>query len=147
MKIALKLIPAAFLLSVIILTMSCRPEPVAPEEARVIILQPTAGSTLNAGDVTVRVYPEYFKLTDNTGQPNIHGEGHIIYYLDSTPPLIKGESALTAEGTYNIASEKIFTWTDVAPGDHDFWVQLVNNDNSVLEPPAAVRVPVRLVAK
>lgn len=125
---------------------SCRPEPIAPDDARIIILQPSAEAVLPSGQLTVRTFVEYFTLVDKTGQANHSGEGHLIFYIDVTPPLVKGESALTAKGTCFVSAEKTYTWENVSPGQHSFWVQLVNNDNTVLEPPVAVRVPVTTVS-
>jgi hypothetical protein len=121
---------------------SCRPEPVAPDDARILILDPPAGATLSSGDVTVKTFSEYIKLVDKAGQTSEPGQGHIVYYMDVIPPVTKGESALTDPGTYFATIEPFYTWENVAPGNHIFWVQLVNNDNTPLEPPSAVRVPI-----
>ncbi len=137
----------AVILLVIVPLSSCRPEPVAPDDARVIVIQPSADAVLSSGPVTVRTFVEYFKLVDKTGQSNQPGEGHLIFYKDVTPALSKGKSALTADGTYMITVEKSYTWENVLPGQHSFWVQLVNNDNTVLEPPVAVRIPVTVVSQ
>jgi hypothetical protein len=134
------------ILFVIVPLSSCRPEPVAPDDARVIILQPSADSAISSNSVTVRTYVEYFNLVDKSGQANKPGEGHIIFYLDVAPPTVSGQSAITYGGTYIISAKKSFTWENVLPGQHSFWVQLVNNDNTVLEPPAAVRVPLTIIS-
>ena len=126
---------------------SCRPEPVAPEEARVLILEPSADSTINYANVSVKTYVEIFNLVDKIGQANVPGEGHIVFYLDVTPPLNKGESALTGAGTYFVTRDTVHVWEKVPAGAHTFWVQLVNNDNTPLEPPAAVYVPVTVKLK
>ena len=126
------------------LAASCQPEPVMPDDARVLILDPSAGATLSARDVTIRTFVDYFKLTDKSGQAIQPGEGHLIFYMDVTPPVRKGDSALTAEGTYFVTINTSHTWSAVLPGKHVFWVQLVNNDNTPLEPAAAVRVPVTI---
>jgi hypothetical protein len=133
-------------LLVIILLSSCRPEPVVSDDAMVIILQPSADSVLSSNSVTIRTYVENFNLVNKSGQANRHGEGHLVFYMDSAPPIAKGQSALTPGNTYIISAEKSYTWENVLPGQHSFWVQLVNNDNTVLEPPAAVRAPVTVVA-
>jgi hypothetical protein len=130
-----------------LLLSACRPEPVASGEGQIIILNPSAGETISSSAVTVNVFVENIKLADKSGQPNQPGEGHIIYYLDVTPPLGKGQSALTIEGSYALSNSKTHTWENVTAGPHNFWVQLVNNDNTPLEPPAAVRVPVTVVLK
>jgi hypothetical protein len=134
-------------LILVFLFASCRPEPVEPQEAQLIILNPSAGETINSTSVQVKIYVENFVLADKVGQNNQTGEGHVIYYLDVTPPLVKGQTALTAEGSYALSVSKNYSWDNVAPGQHNFWAQLVNNDNTPLEPPAAVRIPVRVVLK
>jgi hypothetical protein len=125
---------------------ACRPEPVASGDANVLILQPSADSIIHSSSVTVRTFIENFKLVDKPGQANMEGEGHLIFYKDVTPTTHKGESALTTETSYILSIEKSYTWENVTEGQHQFWVQLVNNDNTCLEPPAAVRVPVRVVS-
>jgi hypothetical protein len=119
---------------------ACRPEPLAPQNARVLIIDPPAESTRAINTVTVKTFVEKFDLVDKTGQSNKPGEGHIIYYLDETPPIEQGVSALTAEGTCAISTDTTYIWDGLQPGTHTFWAQLVNNDNTPLEPPAAVRV-------
>jgi hypothetical protein len=130
----------ALVLLVLIPSIACHPEPVAPQEARILIIDPAAESVINTATVTIKTFVERFNLVDKTGQPNSPAEGHIIYYKDVTPPLEPGESALTAEGSYILSTETSETWSNLQPGRHTFWVQLVNNDNTPLLPPSAVRV-------
>ena len=118
----------------------CHPEPVIPQDARVLIIDPAAESTVTTSTVTIKTFVERFNLVDKAGQPNSPGEGHLVYYMDAQPPLEQGNSALTPEGTYAVTTETSRTWLNVPPGTHTFWVQLVNNDDTPLEPPAAVRV-------
>jgi hypothetical protein len=134
-------------LSVLILLSGCRPEPLAPQEGQLYILSPSAKDTITDSSLDIRVYVDNFSLTADQSRPNQRNEGHLIYYMDITPPLTKGKSALTEEGTYVISIEKSHTWTNLEAGPHNFWVQLVNNDNSPTEPPLAVRVPVTVVLK
>jgi len=121
---------------------SCRPEPASPQEARLLILRPSAESTVSGSSVIIKVFIEFFSIAGKTGLPNVPGEGHIVYYRDVEPPLKAGESALTAAGSYIVTTETSYMWTGISPGEHTFWVQLVNNDNTPLQPPAAVYVPV-----
>ena len=146
-KTILKVMPLIILGLILPALVSCRPEPVAPQEGRILILEPSADSTVTSPNITVRTYVEFFNLVDKTGQANVPGEGHIIFYLDVTPPLKKGESALTADGTYFITKDTVHVWEKVPAGAHTFTVQLVNNDNTPLEPPAAVRAPVTIKLK
>ncbi len=97
--------------------------------------------------MNILTYVENFRVVDKIGQTNNPGEGHLIYYKDVNPPVVKGEQALTADNTCIISTDRLHTWQNVEPGNHVFWVQLVNNDNTVLEPPAAVNVPIIVVNK
>jgi hypothetical protein len=119
---------------------ACHPEPVMPQDARVLIINPAAESTISSNTITIRTFVERFDLVDKTGQKSSPGEGHIVYYMDVTPPMEQGNSALSADGTYVISTDTSYTWNNVQPGMHVFWVQLVNNDNTPLEPQQAVRV-------
>jgi hypothetical protein len=135
------------LLPALTMAISCRPEPLAPEEAVVYIVEPAADSIVQGNSVNVYTYSVNFEIVDKIGQPNKPGEGHIIYYRDVTAPIVKGKTALTPEGTYKVTTDSRYTWSDVSDGAHIFWVQLVNNDNTPLEPAAAVSVPVTVVNK
>lgn len=130
------LVPVVLLL----LLAACHPEPVMPQDARVLIISPSADSTQSASAVSIRIYVERLSLVDESGPPNIPGEGHLVYYLDVTPPLEAGKSALTGEGTCAVSTATTYKWDNLKPGRHIFWVQLVNNDNTPLTPPQAVRV-------
>ena len=81
-----------------------------------------------------------FKLNDDhVGQANVPGEGHYIYYLDVDPPTTQGQPAITAAGTYKITAGSSFTWSQVPTGTHTFALQLVNNDNTSLNPAAIMK--------
>jgi hypothetical protein len=143
----LKFIVIILLCSSIVMVAACRPEPVASEEARLLVLDPSAEASLYSSEINVRTYVENFNLVKKIGQNPAFGEGHIIYYLDVTPPLIKGNSALTQEGSYVVSTQKSYIWHNVTPGSHNLWVQLVNNNDTCLEPAAAVRVPINVILK
>ena len=128
-----------FLLVLLPLT-ACHPEPVMPQDARVLIINPAAESTISSNTITIRTFVERFNLVDKVGQKSSPGEGHIVFYKDVTPPMKQRKSALSADGTYMISTDTSYTWNNVQPGIHTFWVQLVNNDNTPLEPQQAVRV-------
>lgn len=84
-----------------------------------------------------------FKLSDDKiGKQNVAGEGHMIYYLDVDPPTAPGESALTADGTFKATTEGFYLWDHVPPGKHTFSVQLVNNDNTPLDPAVVAQVTI-----
>ena len=110
----------------------------APAPAVKIAL-PQNRATLQPGNVTVTVQVSNLNLVNKIGQPNVTGEGHIVYYADVVPPTDAGKPALTTTGTYSASADTSYTWTNVAAGTHTFWVQLVNNDNTPLTPPVLAK--------
>jgi plastocyanin len=98
------------------------------------ILEPTDGSEIQGDNVTVVVDVSDFELVDKLGQENVEGEGHIHYYMDAAVPTAPGNPAITAPGTYAPIANTSYTWQNVAPGMHNFSVQLVNNDHTPLAP-------------
>lgn len=110
------------------------------------IIQPQDGSTVPAGSVTVTVQVSGFTLVDKLGQANVAGEGHIHYFLDVTPPITPGQPAVTAAGTYAPTASTSYTWPNVAEGTHIFWVELVNNDHTPLNPPVDAMATVVVAA-
>ena len=125
----------------LLLLVACRPtEPIYPIEPHVLILSPAMNSTFPPGPVTVKVWVESFDLVDKVGQPNVPGEGHLIYYLDALPPVQTATPAITDTGTYVVSTDTIYTWPNIAAGEHTLAVQAVNNDNSPINAPTAVRV-------
>jgi hypothetical protein len=83
---------------------------------------------------------------DHIGKQNVTGEGHIIYYLDVTPPTVPGQPATTAPGTYQATTDDFHIWPEVPAGDHTFWAQLVNNDNTPLDTPVITRIDITIPA-
>lgn len=96
------------------------------------IIAPSLGATVPAGNVTINLQVRDFVLVDKTGQPNFPGQGHIIYYMDTEPPIVPGQIATTEQGTFVVSVNPTYTWTNVKPGIHTFYVQLVSNDNLTL---------------
>jgi hypothetical protein len=77
----------------------------------------------------------YIKLNDdNIGKQNVPGEGHIIYYLDVEPPTFPDQLATTNPGTFISTTEDFHLWENVPTGRHVFSIQLVNNDDTSLDP-------------
>lgn len=123
---------------------SCRQkEPLSPEEPYAVLLTPSEGVTVAAGDIEVRIFLQNFEVNENTSLPNKPNQGHIIYYLDVDVPLVYGAAATTEPGSYAISTQTSFLWKNVTPGEHTFTVQLVNNDNTPLLPPTTVRASIR----
>ena len=117
---------------------ACRPvEPIYPIEPHVLLLSPSYGSTFSPGPITVHAYVESVNLVDKAGQPNVPGEGHLIYYLDVNPPVVTGITATTASGTFVTSTKLSYTWPQVGSGEHILAVQLVNNDNTPMRAPSA----------
>ena len=95
------------------------------------VTAPMEGVTLQEDNVTVTFQVTDFKLVrssvplDQAGkQPeaNRPGEGHLHFMLDLRP-LVVWERA------------DPYTFENVAPGEHQLMVELVNNDHSPLSPP------------
>lgn len=127
------------------LSVSCRQkEPLAPEEPYAVLLTPSEGSTISAGDIEVRVFLQNFTINENSGVPNKPNQGHLIYYLDVDAPHLHGALATTAPGTYAISTSTSFVWKNVPSGEHTLTIQLVNNDDTPLLPPTAVRANVNV---
>lgn len=112
----------------------------------ILITMPLNVSIVPAGDVTVSTVVSNFNLVKGTGQGNAVGEGHIIYYMDVTPPTMQGQTATTGAGTYAESTATSYTWHNVQPGFHYFSVQLVNNDSTPLLPAIKVTVYVTVQA-
>ncbi len=101
---------------------------------QISITEPKNASTISAGDVMVSVEVKNFTLVDKLGKPNVAGEGHLHYYMDVNVPMTPGKPAVTAVGTFAPTTNTTFTWKNVTAGNHNFSVQLANNDHTPLIP-------------
>jgi plastocyanin len=101
---------------------------------QIIIMEPKENAELSAGDVNVSVEVGNFALVNKLGKANVAGEGHIHYYMDAKVPTAPDKPALSTPGTYAPTMNTTYTWKNVAPGMHNFSVQLVNNDHTPLIP-------------
>lgn len=120
------------------------PEPSPTTTPSLVILQPTEGAVLVDPNVSVIVQVAGLNLVDTTGIVNVSGEGHIIYYYDVAAPTVQGQPAVTAPNTYAITISSSYIWANVPDGVHTFWVELVNNDNTPLNPPVVQKVTVSI---
>lgn len=124
--------------------------PLTQEEASkpsVEITYPEKGSDPVApGDVLVALTVRSFTVVDKIGKTAKRGEGHLVYYLDVDKiPTVTGASALTRSGIDSAASAQTsHTWKHVKAGRHTLGVQLVNNDDTPLDPPATDEIEVRV---
>ena len=119
--------------------------PQAPEAPAVFITSPPFDGGVISGNVTIVVQVTHFSLATE-GSVNVPGTGHLVYYLDAAPPVARGQPAFTQPGTYAVSPSPLYTWTDVRPGTHTFAVQLVNPDNTPLNPPVIDAVDVTVVS-
>ena len=108
---------------------------------------PAAGITY--ADVEVSIQVANFNLVEKSGEPNVPGEGHIIYYLAEPPtfPKAKAHAAqgLFSEGTVSTSH----TWSNYNYTAGEYWIfsaQLVNNDDTPLVPPVFARIVTHLPA-
>jgi len=62
--------------------------------------------------------------------------------MDVEPPTTPGQPAVTGPGTYAAVMDTTYTWSNVAPGNHTFSVQLVNNDHTPLATPVVATIAV-----
>ncbi len=92
----------------------------AASDATVRLVEPTAGATVAAGTVTVRVETTglKFSMPSNT---NVSGEGHVHFTLDDRPFIMSVEPQAELE--------------DVSPGQHTLKAELVQNDTQSFDPP------------
>ena len=115
---------------------SATPSPsVVSGVASLLLLKPDKGSHIPAGDVTVVLQVDNFKLVEKFGRPAVAGEGHIHYYLDVPEGAVSDDPDTPAVppkdvGTYVTAAGTSYTWKDVKPGPHIFAALLVDNDHT-----------------
>ena len=135
------------------------PTPNTSGNPKVSIASPKDGDEVDINDVVVKVDVSGFTLTHKMGLEPVDGEGHLIYYVwngfgeDGTTyavPTTPGQPA-NSGGTGYVAvasAEKENAWSAfVQPGRQVFAAQLVNNDNTPLEPPQVAKVTVTVTGK
>jgi hypothetical protein len=107
------------------------------------ITTPAGGSSLPPGNILVELAVDDFLVNAGSmGVVNRTGEGHVIYYLDETPPIDRGIPATTDTCIVSAKLRKL--WKAVPSGRHVFSVQLVNNDDTPLDPPVFRSVSVKV---
>jgi plastocyanin len=112
----------------------------------ITIASPMEGLAIASSNVTVSVVTNNFKLVDKTGAlSGGQNVGHVIFYLDVTPPTHEGRTALTQRGTCAAAIDAEYTWENVRPGPHTLGVQLVTSDNMPLNIPLSATVKINVV--
>jgi plastocyanin len=116
--------------------------PSAVATPSVIINAPVDGAVFTSSRITVNIQVSKFFLGTVSGEPVSPGEGHVIYYLDTTPPTPAGEPATTTPGTYQALANTTFSWSILSSGIHTLAVELVNNDDTPLDPPVIAQVSI-----
>ncbi len=106
------------------------------------IQDPLTGSVIPDSNITITVAVSGFKLFSPTEVSNTPGEGHINYFLDVDAPVTQNEPAVTAPNTYASSSSTSYQWSDLSDGVHTFSAELVNNDNTPLNPPVVAKVSI-----
>ncbi len=117
----------------------------ADTNPRITISVPVNGKIQKAGPVTINVSVSNFNLVDKLGSANVAGEGHLHYFMDVEPPTDPGKPAVTAQGTYAATAATSYTWENVKPGIHTFYVELINNDHTPLAKPVVVMVQIYVI--
>lgn len=119
------------------------PPPPAAAAPTLAITSPSAGATVDAGNIVVTVQVSDFQL--EPPGPVAAGKGHLHYYMDVEIPTEPGKPAVSAPGTYKASPGTSATWENVPAGTHTFGAQLVNGDHTPLGPPitATITVTVR----
>ncbi len=107
-----------------------------------VIVSPREGAEISGDSVTITTESANFSIVDKIGQPNFANEGHLMFYQDVEAPTIQGPQATTRPGTYMAVAGNSYTWQNVTPGTHSFSVQLVNNNNTPLNPPISAKITV-----
>ena len=110
---------------------------------RIRIPTPADASSLPPGNILIELAVDGFIVNARSmGVVNRKGEGHAIYYLDETPPTEQGIPATTDTCIVSTKLRKL--WKAVPAGRHVFSVQLVNNDDTPLDPPVFHSVSVKV---
>jgi hypothetical protein len=103
-----------------------------------VILTPRDQAILAAGDVTITSQVTNFALASGTAPK----QGHLIYYFDVGAPTNPGEPAYTDNGTYFSTLDTSYTWKNVKAGQHSFSLELVNDDDTPLNPAVVATIEV-----
>ena len=97
------------------------------------ITSPADNAVVNDSSVVITVEVKNFNLVES-GSTNVAGQGHLVYYFDAVPPTEPGQPATTTPGTYAVSANTTYVWEHAGVGEHVLAVQLVNNDNTPLDP-------------
>ena len=91
------------------------------EAASVEFTAPEEGAAVDGPDVETQVEVEGFEVAAKMDEPNVEGEGHIHWIVDSGTPTPSAETTFTAEG--------------LEAGEHTVKAELHENQHQPLDPP------------
>ncbi|XUX01247.1 MAG: hypothetical protein TUN42_04460 [Dehalogenimonas sp.] len=106
----------------------------------VVILSPRDLAAVPAGDVTINAQATNFILASGVAPR----QGHLIYYMDATAPTNPGDPAYSNPGTYVVTTDTNYTWHNVQAGQHNFSIQLVNDDDTPLAPAIVAKISITM---
>jgi hypothetical protein len=113
---------------------------------RIDISDPPNGAIREVGPITIHADVTNFKLADKLGQANRAGEGHIHYFMDVKPPTTPAKPAIPAKGSiWAATADTSHTFDNVPAGLHTFYVELVNNDHTPLDPPVTYEIQMYVI--
>lgn len=93
---------------------------------------PQEGQTIYGSKVPVLISTENFQIVSSEeGKANQPGEGFVYLWLDTTD---------TISATATKVTEDIYTFSDVAYGEHTLTAELVNNNSTSLTPKVTTTV-------
>jgi hypothetical protein len=123
------------------------PSPAPEGMPGVVITAPADGAVLPAGNITVSVRTEHFRLVPSYGQPAVPGEGHLHYYKDLPVPFTDQRARVIPPGSFVPITATSYTFRDVPPGTHNFSVELANNDHAPFPEPIFSTVTVTVTGQ
>lgn len=109
-----------------------------------MIIQPKEGAVLSTNNVNISAKILNFNLNKVSGGQSTTVQGYISYFMDVPVPTAAGKPAFTASGTYVQSGNTSYTWKNVSAGMHNFSIELVNGNNTPLNPPVADTVTVNV---
>jgi hypothetical protein len=130
----------SIIVGMLITVWACSSAP-APTGPSIEITSPVDGSTISAGAIHLDAFVSNFTLANKVGQANFPDEGHINYYLDVAAPTTQGQPAIPLTGSvWAAAPISSYIFDNISVGTHTIYAELVNNDNTPLNPPVVAKV-------
>jgi hypothetical protein len=124
-------------------TAAPQPAPTTQAAPELVVLSPRNGDVITGSEVTVQIQLENFTIikspvpyeADNPNPAvNKDGEGHLHLELDLLPLVVWDDGSL------------IYTFRNIAPGEHELEVEISNNDHTYPDPEIVRTIRFRTVA-